>query len=306
MNFDDFCEGIFWEYGPFWHLCTPGNLSGVLFREREDYVFGMNMVALCAAKFYDRLKIYTFQIMSNHLHFVVSGSEEAVIMFFEEFSRRYRRYLTIGGDISDYKGFTHSIFPISDLNYLRNVLAYVNRNGYLVDANSTPFSYPWGANAYFFNLLSDNANALRMCELSVKAKRKLFRTHDVAIPDTYFMEGEYVSPMSYVQIDIAQNFFRSAHHYFNLVSRRVETFSSIAKELGDKITYTDDEMFTIVCALSAKKFESTPKTLDKYQKIEIAKDLHFNYNASNKQIKRVLRIDEAVVNSLFPKSSDGK
>lgn len=301
MNYDDYCESVFYESGPFWHLCTPGDLSGILFREKEDYVFGMNLVALCAAKFIGRIRILTFQIMSNHVHLVLTGSRDDIVLFFGEFSRRLRRYLASGNDISDYKGFAPNIFQIADLSYLRNVIAYVNRNGYLIDAGSTPFSYPWGANTYFFNPIAKSLPHDSVGRLSVKSKRKLFRTHDFEIPDTYYMQGEYVSPLSYTYIDMAEDFYRNAHHYFNLVSRRVETFSNIAKELGDRITYTDDELFTAVCSLSAKKFESAPRTLDKYQKMEIAKELHFNYNASNKQIKRVLRLDETVLDSMFPK-----
>ena len=29
-----------------WHLCTPGNLSGVLFVEKKDFEYGMNATAL--------------------------------------------------------------------------------------------------------------------------------------------------------------------------------------------------------------------------------------------------------------------
>ena len=98
---------------------------------------------------------------------------------------------------------------------------------------------------------------------------------------------------------------KCAHHYFNLVSRHVESFISIATELGDRILYTDNELYSAVCSISAKKFEVAPKILDKTQKIEIAKDLHHKYNASNKQIKRVLRIDEAIIEELFPKNGGG-
>ena len=43
-----------------------------LFRTRDDYVYGMNLVAWAASNFNGRLKILTFQIMSNHLHFVLA------------------------------------------------------------------------------------------------------------------------------------------------------------------------------------------------------------------------------------------
>ena len=75
MNYDDYCESAFAECGSSWHLFTPGDLSGVLFREKEDYVYGMNLVALCAGKFWESIRLYTFQIMSNHFHFVLSGEK---------------------------------------------------------------------------------------------------------------------------------------------------------------------------------------------------------------------------------------
>ena len=73
---------LFAANAPYWHLCTPGQLSGILFSSKEDYVYAMNLIALCAALYLRRVKIYTFQVMSNHLHFVLSGSKEDVLEFF--------------------------------------------------------------------------------------------------------------------------------------------------------------------------------------------------------------------------------
>ena len=300
MGYDSICESVFVQCGKCWHLCTPGDLSGVLFREKKDYVFGMNLVALCVGEFWGDVQLYTFQIMSNHLHFVMSGKEDKVLAFFDEFRRRLRKYLALKGNVSDVAGFTCTLFPIMDLGYMRNVIAYVNRNGYLIDTGSTPFSYPWGANRYFFTRLALQEQHVLLEKLPVRIKRKMFHTHSNNFPKHYCLTGEFVSPYCYTVISTAECFFRNAHHYFNLVSRRVESFTRIAKELGDMITYTDDELFTAVCALSAQRYGIAPKILDRDQKIEVAKELHFSYNASNKQIKRVLRLDGPVVEELFP------
>ncbi len=301
MNFDDYCESVFAESRPCWHLFTQGDLSGIIFREREDYVFGMNLVALCAGRFLGSVRLYTFQIMSNHFHFVLSGEKFQVEEFYNELYRRLRKYLALKGRISDIKGIRMNVLPIEDLSYMRNVIAYVNRNGYLIDDDSTPFSYPWGANACFYRYESSTNHPVLLNKLTIRAKRKIFRTHLSQFPAHYYMEGGMVPPQCYVQISVAESFYRNAHHYFNLISRRVESFAQMAKELGDKVTYTDDELYTAVYSISTKKFETSPKILTKHQKIEVAKELHYSYNASNKQIKRVLRLDESVVNELFPK-----
>ena len=90
MKYDDLCEVEFNSRGPFWHVCTPGDLSGILFRDEEDYVFGMNAVALSAAEYLGKVDIYTFQIMSNHFHFVVAGILDDVESFFRRFLKRVR------------------------------------------------------------------------------------------------------------------------------------------------------------------------------------------------------------------------
>lgn len=77
------------EYGEgqmVWHLCTPGNWPGVLFKSREDSVYGMNMVGVAA--YNSRyVKILMFQLMSNHLHFVILGAETDVMEFYSVLKR---------------------------------------------------------------------------------------------------------------------------------------------------------------------------------------------------------------------------
>ena len=76
-------EYEFYELGPVWHLCTPGTHQCAIFRSREDYVFGMNLVALTASSFRDEVKILTFELMSNHFHFVLACQEPTLNVFFD-------------------------------------------------------------------------------------------------------------------------------------------------------------------------------------------------------------------------------
>lgn len=59
------CEKIFINQGKIWHLYTPGDSTEVLFRDDNDYVAVMNMVAISA---FDtpNVRILTFEVMSNH------------------------------------------------------------------------------------------------------------------------------------------------------------------------------------------------------------------------------------------------
>ena len=281
--------------------CTPGEFQSIIFRDSEDYIFGMNLIALVTGLYRACIKLYTFQIMSNHLHFVVSGEEKDIDCYFFEIKKRLQRYLVLKYSISTLKGFNHKMFPVDSLKYLRNVIAYVNRNGYLVDRNSTPFSYKWGANGYYFNPLAYNETKIFIGDIPVAQQRKLFRCREVSVPDGYYLSGGYVSPLCYCSISVGELFFKHGNHYFNLVSRQIEGFTDISKEIGDSVTFTDEEVFYAAVSLSRKKFNvGSLAELNKDDKLELAKIMHYDYNASNKQIRRILRLDEYVVNALFP------
>lgn len=304
MNYEDVCELVFQENGPFWHLCTPGDLSGIIFRDRDDYVLGMNAVALCAAEFEEFVSIYTFQIMSNHFHFVLSGEKEQAAAFFESLRKRLSRYFSSKYKTEEMKRVGYSIIPVENLKYLRNLIAYVNRNGYVVNRDETPFSYRWGANAYYFNSLIHNGVNSMLSDCPIAFKRKLFRSRNFICPDNYYLTYGYVSPLCYCKIALAEQLFYDAHQYFNFVSRQVEAYASMAKELGDKIILTDDEMYSTVLIVCKREYNvEQPVQLNKDAKLRIAKLMHYDYNASNKQIRRILRLDDHVIESLFPQRS---
>ena len=296
-------EYEFRELGPVWHLCTPGEHQCAIFRTREDFVFGMNLMALAAYSYREEVKILTFELMSNHFHFVLACEEVALNGFFDFIYKRLKRYLANGQRGSDLNKLTFKYFNIDNLNYLQTVIAYVNRNGYLVDNSTTPFSYPWGANSFFFNRFKENINSIKLSGMSIEKQRQLFKSRNFEIDDNYefLTEFGYISPASYCHIPLAENCYTNAHHYFNLLSRRVESFSQIARELSDSIIYTDEEIYTAVLAICNKRFDvKNPTLLGKQDKISLAKQLKYDYNASNKQIGRIIKLDEGLLSSLFP------
>ena len=287
-----------------WHLCTPGNeTAGVIFRQREDFVFGMNMMALCAHLHSEKVELYTFQLMSNHVHILLQGEPDHITDFFNDFKARIGRYLREQGRQTDMKGFEATLHPILNITYLRNVLAYINRNGFLVDLWETPFTYPWGANSFYFNKYTGIFKRTFLKDISVRAKRKIFHTHECSFPENYYMIWDYVSPECYCSIKKGERLFQNAHDYFQLISRQVESFADIARTLGDKLFYTDEQLNDASIDIAKKLFDTAKlTTLDKSQKLEMAKQLRFRYNASVSQIRRILHIEERILQNMFPEN----
>lgn len=298
---ESLCESVFLENGPYYHLCTPGGQMEILFEDEEDFRFVMNLVAFCTWQSRG-VTVLTFEIMDNHLHVVMSGEKERLLAWFDLFKRRLQRYFLDKGVVKDLSGFTASLFPIDTLETLRNTLAYVNRNGYLVDARYTPFSYPWGANRFFFQPDISHLQGTRYEDLTFREKRRLFRSHAIDYPNTHLVMDGYVLPASFCALGLAESMFQSARQYFFLLSRNVEAYRSIASQLGDLVFYTDDELFLVVRQLCKDAYgTSRPSTLSKEAKWDIARKMHFDYQAGNKQIQRMLRLEEREVIALFGK-----
>ena len=143
------CETLFRELSPCWHLYTAENFE-IIFVTDDDFRVGMLLIALCAMSF-PGIKILAFQLMNNHLHITLSGKKDDCCAFFHMFRHRLQMYLKGIGRTVDLSRWEEKLNAIEDLDYLRTVIAYTNRNGFLVDPDETPFTYRWGTNRFFFN-----------------------------------------------------------------------------------------------------------------------------------------------------------
>lgn len=296
------CEIRFISSGPFWHMFTNGNLSQTLFCDTDDFIFGMNLTGYCASHFPD-VHIYTFEVMNNHLHFILQAEKTRAILFFGMLRNRLQRYYIKRSRCVDLSEFQCEFVPIENLNTLRNEIAYVNRNGFVVRPDCTPFSYPWGAGALFFNPFLKHEDAVAFKKLPVKVKRRLIHSHDIDANgiDLTVYKG-VILPSSYCHIKEAEGMFRDAHHYFHLISKAFEAFSEIARRLHESIFLSDEEMYAAVSSLTLKRFNTKqPILLTAKDKIEVARIMHYDFNASNRQIKNILKLDAGTVDELFPK-----
>lgn len=293
------CSLRFCEAGSCFHICSQENLP-VTFHNEDEFITAMNVMALVAYQFPDVL-IYTFEIMSNHFHIGASGKKDRIKCFADAFVSRLASHPELRESRSVILKMTPKIHQISDLESLRNVIAYINRNGSVVNPDENVFTYRWGANRYFFN----REARIRYIESGHVAgqveKRKLTRSHALDTEKRIVVLDGYISPLCYCKISDAEGFFRNSRQYFYKVSKNVESQKEIAKIIGESVFYTDEDLISLVISTCARKYNiSRPAELPASAKIELAKTLHFDYNATNKQISRLLKMSLETVSSLFP------
>ena len=86
---------------------------------------------------------------------------------------------------------------------------------------------------------------------------------------------------------------------------KVRVFSEvhhITSILYPKITkfITDEEMFSVAVMLCMKRHNTKELCLlSAKDKIEIARIMHSEYNANNRQIRNILRLDRGIVDNMF-------
>jgi len=292
------CSNVFDSLGEVYHICSAEN-HPVIFKTEKDFKLATSLVGL-AFCYYPNIHLIAFQIMGNHLHFIVYGYKEdiekAIDLLCDLLKRQTESFPNFSCDLN------FSYHRIEDLKYLRNSIAYVHRNSFLAMPDTTPYSYRWGTNLYYFN--EELCRMARtMCKHSAeKWRRNVSRRRIFDEFDNVLLLSDYVCPLSFADIDVGQTLFRDARHYCHMLFKNVEAFAEIAESLGDTIALTDDEVYKLAVSVSKDKFDQENlMNLDRNARLAVAKKLKWDYSASKKQIHRILRIEMPVLDAIFGK-----
>ena len=293
------CEKIFDANGPFWHLYTDGSVMVDLFGCDEDFREGMIALAVCAVLF-GEAELVTFELMNNHVHLVMRGSKAACLEFFEMFKVRLRYWSQRTGRPVDWSRFEVQILAIDTLRDLRNEILYAHRNAYVASRVYTPFSYPWGGGWAYFNPVVERLAVSGLSDIGARKMRELTHFRDVHRLAELKFDGDLPYIPSFCRIDVGQGVFQDARSYFHGLCRNVEAFSQIASRLKDRVVLTDDEMFSVAARWAMEDYSVKVRMLTAEQKIQLARRLHYDYNASNGQLRRIVGLELAVLDEMFP------
>lgn len=294
------CENEFILNGPYWHIYTDGTKMQNIFCCEEDFNTGMWILASVCCLFKD-CRIITFEIMGNHLHLIISGERERSIEFYEVLRARLKRTFTRKGNLVDWDRFHMDIHPIETLQALRNEIIYVNRNAFVANEAYTPDSYPWGGGCVYFNAWLKDLHPVPFGELKINNQREFMHTRDVeAFASLKVIDNRAYIP-SFCHISSGERMFRDPRSYFNALTRNAEAFSEIASRLKDTIFLTDDELFSVTVSHISKEYDINKiSLLSPQQRMDTARYLHFKYNATNQQLRRILKLETGVLDEIFP------
>lgn len=288
------CEQAFLEGGPFF-IVTTENLPWLLFTSDRDFMDGTNMVAVSLAGL--RLRMLNEVVMNNHLHFLLEGPYEQALLFTERLRRAMSRYQLARGNPSLAR-WNIQIKAIDNLRNLQNAILYISRNPSVAGRDVTPTGYRWSSCQLMFNENHSNyLPGVPLNSLSYREKREIVHSRELTLPDSYRILDGMILRQSFVDYKRAEEFFESAHQYFRLLARRIESDAETARWLGETILLPNEDVFRIVADWYNVKMVSL---LTPAQRLEAARRMKAELMSNNKQIAQVLRLPLEQIDQFFP------
>ena len=217
-----------YPYG-WYHLVT--DKTKWLFHTPEEFVFGMNTIAICTLLY--PVRIVRFELMGNHIHIVLEGTGAACLKVFFYIRKR------LGVDLD------FQLIPITDKAQLMNTLLYVDRNPYETDLNVLPGGYPWGTGGLGFRL--QPPGGVRADTLSKAYLRRILRS-DVEIPGDFRVDTEWgmILPASYVDTAFFEQVFGTASFYLTRFVKSLEAFLHLADQAGEDLPISPAEVDSLI------------------------------------------------------------
>ena len=277
----------------YYHASSHGLEKNDIFKSREDFIAGMNDVAICILG-YD-VSIVCFSLMSNHFHFLLYGVLSECKRFAEEYKRRCGMRMRASGDVQGLREVELRVDHVGDHEYLENVIAYILRNPLSAGIRMMPYHYPWSSVSLYFN-----GGVIPVGErLNDMSERKRFRVlrSRLSVPDTYVVNGDgMILPSCYMDPSVVERIFRHPARLMMALARKVENEVEVRSGIADEVSMTDQEVLTHMNELIKAEFnQGSISQLSMEQRLRLCLLLKRNFRAGVRQIARVTRLDPDLV-----------
>lgn len=288
----------------YYHLCTEGLSETVMFRDNEDYVTGINYLAVCQIALNqtalnqiapNQIEIIAFCLMSNHLHIVAKGENAILKKFIISFKRRYSMWLA--RKYNEHKILHRTAFTIKEIGsteYLKQVIAYVLRNPIAAGINVSPFQYKWSSASCYFRQKDETFpqknGTFRQKNEALPQKDETFRRQD----ETFLQKNEALPQKNeaFRQKDIG-----SKKDQTGLTGNGIRRIFKTRTLIFDGINIIDGGMADLMSFVKFTEVEAIFKT-SRALMYFISKDNDNEIELEMNTLKKVSYNDSTVINAI--------
>ena len=278
-------------------LVSSEHLEDALwFRDEEDFVAGMNYVAVLSVV--TGINILAFILMSNHVHFVLECSYEEAKLFFDRYKRLYgayyhNKYGTIeplrknGADIQEVKLTPDSV---------ERAIAYVLMNCVAANICASADGYPWSSASCYFNL--NKPKGVFVGSLGTHRLRRIIRSKTVLPANFILGDGGFILPDSYIRKEFVESLYRSPQRYVVFLNNSSKAKQHLEKNASP--SFTDQIIATASKDLCRSLYRKTSiADLETSEQADLIKQIKRRFSADPSQLARVLEIPYSKVCQLL-------
>ena len=276
----------------YYHICTDGNAISWMFQDDEDFIAGINRIALCILKNY--VEIIAFILMDNHVHFVLYGTALQCKKFINSYKMLTGKWIHNKYGLKDYlRLLPTEIISISDEETLLNTLAYLDRNSIVAGYRYMPSEYPWGSARYMFrdkeHEYQQESDFKPLAQLPLSKQRSLLKTR-AKVPGEWYVDSRgMISPSSFMDFSRIENIFRTSTRYSYFLAKKLEGQVEMQLTKSRKVFIPDKELRQIVRKIAHDTYRTEDvRTLDVKSRLAIARRLRYDYASTLKQISRMV------------------
>ena len=257
-----------------------------MFRTREDFIHGMNSVAICSQR--ENVAIIAFCLMDNHVHFVVNGYEDNCRLFMTCFLKRHSEWL--GRQYGGHKVLARvgkQVKAIDTVSYLSTVISYVHRNP-LVAGICAPTNYEWSSASYFFSGKSVPSSWHRLGNVGINKLRGMLHTRITDLPKNMLLNEEnMIVPRSYLRVKFVERLYGTPVNYMYEMNKNSDVEVEMTLTRGRKM-FDDKKLVDEIPRICMAEFgTSSFESLSSADKCRLASILHRRYGASVNQVARL-------------------
>ena len=272
--------------------------SGMLFRDGNDYVFGVNTLALATIE-YD-IVLLCYILMTDHLHVLMQGVYSDCLAAYQWIIRRLRRMLNERYGIRGIpRPSDFNVTAVTNRTTLQNEVLYIIRNCYKARMAS-PLSYPWSSADCYFNGYRDLIQGKRFDTMSTQEPRAVLQSHTKVPGNWEHLDGRVLNK-SFVSWEKVERCFGDSLRFFDgLRLWDLETAVRLSHGIADALKFTDEELQDRVKQICQQEYHvSSFQQLDNKTLLILARTLARRYSAGKAQIGRLLNIRQEMLDKVL-------
>lgn len=276
----------------YYHYCSRGLKQEILFASKEEFIAGMNRIAVCLANniaMGREIVIIAFCLMDNHFHFILFGREEDCDLFATNYKKLLLMWIAKHRDtaISESVEIGHWFIPQEKV---ADKIAYVLRNPVAAGLKVVPQGYRWSSAHLMFTDWKPE-DYLPVSELSERAVKRICNSN-IGLPKHWLIIKErLVWPGSYVDVEAAENFYRSTGSFMFVLNNSNVDKDAAEEMMAGAFSLPDSQVRIRAINLISRVFEKSQITsCSAEERGHIAILLKKELNCNIKQLARVLHL----------------